>query len=347
MGNENFKKNKKDSLTISLKINKDCRYFLSLSKHNHIFKPSSISIESEKSMINFDSLRLLKSEKIINFSSKLLLEFFSKMLSKNTNLNMLNSCLIPFFTEFSYETLYEEDSFDESPLSKISSFAFDTSLKTNNKFVRFNRSNNDVFESINQYLNNKNLSRNQKTEITKLSKTVNKKLIYTQLDIEEPIDRTEVSPYDIFLHLKTNKLNKTLIYDKEAMEIERKNNKSLDIVSKQYRNEKNLKNTKFNSTSTQKLNKSKIMKTTIYKKSKRTNDAIQISKSILGANRIDYSNYIKISPINFSSIRILSNYENTISQLKQQEKNPSKSIINNYNIKIKNVMINKIDNNKN
>ena len=89
------------------------------------------------------------------------------------------------------------------------------------------------------------------------------------------------------------------------------------------------------------------MKTTIYKKSKRTNDAIQISKSILGANRIDYSNYIKISPINFSSNRILSNYENTISQLKQQEKNPSKSIINNYNIKIKNVMINKIDNNKN
>ena len=131
------------------------------------------------------------------------------------------------------------------------------------------------------------------------------------------------------------------------MEIERKNNKSLDIVSKQYRNEKNLKNTKFNSTSTQKLNKSKIMKTTIYKKSKRTNDAIQISKSILGANRIDYSNYIKISPINFISNRILSNYENTISQLKQQEKNPSKSIINNYNIKIKNVMINKIDNNKN
>ena len=51
MGNENFKKNKKDSLTISLKINKDCRYFLSLSKHNHIFKPSSISIESEKESI--------------------------------------------------------------------------------------------------------------------------------------------------------------------------------------------------------------------------------------------------------------------------------------------------------
>jgi hypothetical protein len=353
MGNEKSKDDKIVFLQESAKLDRTFSSYLKLNQRKNIglfkriLKKNDTRFQSLSSLNSCSSLKILKSEKIVELSSRLIFDLLPKICSKNTNLNMISVCLSPnlveHFTQDSKDNELDQNE-ENTMYLNVKSFALDLPTYSEEKFIRFTKSNKDLFESIKNYL--KKSDGRQITNKIPLKiqpeKSLNiklKKSIYVKSSENEELTDTEnISRYDIIVPITRNKSNKTMIYDMNASRSlykrDNRNNKSHDKSIP--------KGSKFpinNKKNQEKSNFTKKIKEKYKNTIKEQNNASHLTKSIFGSNRMDYSSYIQGPPINFNSNNFNDNYETQLREI-TPNKSPRNNIINNYNIKINQVLIN-------